>query len=93
MEHRQARAFVVTQLFDDVREGVVEVDPVDVTARNQNIVDRDVVQRVDTRERVRAADGVFAIVVPIVRRFVFALLHHFGFAHERSHQQLADAMK
>ena len=47
VEHRQARALVVAQLFDDVLERVVEVDPVDFTARHQNVVDRDVVQRMD----------------------------------------------
>ncbi|MNP35803.1 hypothetical protein D3C76_1291520 [compost metagenome] len=49
VEQRQARAIVVAQLLDDFLDRVVEVDPVDFTARYQNVVDRDVVQRVDAR--------------------------------------------
>ncbi|MNS98366.1 hypothetical protein D3C72_1327300 [compost metagenome] len=47
MEHRQACALVMPQLFDDFFDRVIEVDAVDVTARHQNVVDRNIVQRMN----------------------------------------------
>ena len=90
VEHRQARAFVVAQLFDDLFDRVVEVDAVDIAAWHQNVVDRDVVQRVDPGNRV-GARRVFRVVVRVGRFFVFALLHHLGLAGEGTQQQTADA--
>ncbi|MNF07577.1 hypothetical protein D3C80_2077890 [compost metagenome] len=47
VEHRQASASVVSQLLDDFVDGVVQVDPVDIAAWDQDVIDRDVVQGVD----------------------------------------------
>ncbi|MNF09682.1 hypothetical protein D3C80_2104060 [compost metagenome] len=49
VEHRQTRALVVAQLLDDVFDRVVEVDPVNLAAWHQDVIDRDVVERMDAR--------------------------------------------
>ncbi|MOA06050.1 hypothetical protein D3C78_1256710 [compost metagenome] len=92
VEHRQARALVVAQLFDDFLDGVIEIDAVHVAARYQDVIDGDVVQRVDAWQRVRAACG-FRGRMPLRQRFVLTLLHHFGLAGEWPCQQLADAIE
>jgi hypothetical protein len=81
----------VAQLFDDFLDRIVEVDAVDFTARHQNVVDRDVVQRMDARQRVRAADAFGFVVMLGSGSSLF--LHHFGFALERSQQQLAGGVE
>ncbi|MNT01194.1 hypothetical protein D3C72_1356500 [compost metagenome] len=42
---RQAGVAADDQLFDDLFDRIVEVDPVDVIARYQNVIDGDLVQR------------------------------------------------
>ena len=47
VKHRQARTRGLAQLFDQFLDRVVEVQALDFAARDQDVVDRDVVQRMD----------------------------------------------
>ena len=85
VEHGQAGARRGAQLFDDVFYRLIKVDAVHFAARHQDVVDRDVVQGMDTWQAGSAVGvGVGLWVVIMVGQGLVAVFHHAGFARKRA---------
>ena len=63
VEHRQARALGLAQLLDQVFDWFVEVKPFNLVTRDQDVIDRDVVQRMNACEQVRPVVGLLVILL------------------------------